>query len=159
MKKIMILFVGISLFARENPFFLPHEQVAPIPPSSQQYLATQTEQQTRSNETNTTSIASKKWTKKITLPFMRLFFAADSFLIQTSDPVQKHFLLDHPKKFVIDYAKKRDFGYKKYTLHFNNFSQVEIASHPSYYRVAVRLHGCDRFDVNLSQQTLLFRCK
>ncbi len=196
MKKIALLsLLSLWLLARENPFFLPREQVAPVAPPQEQPITAKQPQQplhpkvprtpapnpqppqtiahVPSHEENATRQAAAKqsgdgnvtqtqtfnFSKVITLPFVKISFASDAFLVQTKDPMKRKFLLDTPRKFVIDYAARRSFGYKRYPIGVGNFTQLELASHPGYYRIAISLQGCKNYDFSSSEEGFLFRCK
>lgn len=193
MKKVALLsLIALWLIARENPFFLPREQVAPIPaPKEQPIEAKQTKtpapaptqitknQKSEANataaadavqtpakpETNTSKSAVLDsdtpiaYQKDIKLPFLTVRFAKDAFLVSTKDPIKRKFMLDSPKKFVIDYAAKRNFGYKKFPVEVGKFSKLEMASHPGYYRIAVSLQGCEKFDFRQLEEGFVFRCR
>ncbi len=192
MKKVALLsLVALWLVARENPFFLPREQVAPIPaPKEQPIQAKQTKLPTAApkqpakspkNEANASAEAATQapalqernatksavlenntsivYQKDITLPFVKVRFAEDAFLVSTKDPIKRKFMLDSPKKFVIDYAAKRSFGYKKFPVEVGRFGKLEMASHPGYYRIAISLRGCEKFDFRKLDEGFLFRCR
>ena len=128
MKRLLLLALSLAIFARENPFVLPSSS------NSQSSLARSTSQ--------SSSAASVQ--KVLDLGFMDIRKGPDMLIIHTKDPLKRHFIIDRPKKMVLDFASRHTFETKKVVFTQGAFKDIAIGSHGRFYRVAVAVEKtCD----------------
>lgn len=131
MKRSLIL-IPLLLIGRENPFILPTPSSLVATQSSSiasVVVASQAAQQS--------SVASKQ--KKIVYPFVTLVFKEDGIDILTKNRVKRYFVLENPKKLVVDIYSRKSFESKRANVDFANFTKLTLGSHKSYYRIAIGL--------------------
>ncbi len=136
-KLLLVLGCMIVGFARINPFVLPQASGSLDASAASSSVASSSVHVQSSFADATVPL------KKIDYGFGRLLLYADSFVIETTDPLKRTFTLDAPKKIVLDFAKKREFPSKKIPLDHPLFTQLQLGAHPSFYRMAISIsQGC-----------------
>lgn len=178
MKKslFIVALASICLFARIDPFELPSSSsqeadlfdfddldmgtaVFPeVGSSSSTSSVTYSKAKVESHSSSSSSSTAQKPLASISYGFGKIDFFENSFLLITSDPIKRSFMIDKPKKLVIDFNKKRDFATKSYTIHHPLFTKVELGSHKSYYRLAVTIQGDCRYRIEKQEEGYLVSC-
>ncbi len=132
MKILFSLLLGMVLaYARLNPFVLPSQE------SSIQ--SSHTSEATNKSSQSTSSGEQPR--KTLSYGFGQIEFYDDRFIVKTKDSLKKSFLLDKPKKIVLDFASSRHFETKNQKLDIPLFRRVQVGSHKNFYRIAVTIEG------------------
>ena len=180
MKKSLLIVVLsiVCLFARIDPFELPSlssssqesdlfdlsdlEMGTAVFPevgsSSNTSSATHSKEKVKSYSASSSSSIARKPLASISYGFGKIAFFENSFLLITSDPIKRSFMIDKPKKIVIDFDKKRDFATKSYAIDHPLFTKVELGAHKSYYRLTVTIQGDCRYRIEKQEEGYLVSC-
>ncbi len=145
MKKVsLLLWCCIVLgYARVNPFILPGES----PPHPVTPYASSTGARSIQSAQSSSIANDPLLLRKIEYRFGTILVYPDFLIIQTPDRLKRSFVLDSPKKIVLDFIKKSDFPSKRIVLEHPLFHQIQLGAHSSFYRMAISVSKDCRVDL------------
>ncbi len=154
MKKL-VLFITTLLLARENPFVLPGQKIE-IPHKevvTKKIVHKETEiEPTEKEQQNDVA----KQDRLLDLGFLKIAQQEKRLIILTNDPLRGSFMLDHPKKVVFDFKKRRSFKTKSIAAKAP-FKKLTIGAHKRFYRIAIEVDP--RCHPKVDKKKLTIECR
>jgi hypothetical protein len=151
-----ILFLQMTLFARENPF-VPVEPDAVSVQQAQKtdgiIILTDEEATAEENQTkiqNPTDVSIEETPVKeqsINYQQIRFVLKGKTVRIETKDALKKDFAIANPMRIILDFKSQAEYPSRKKSLTVPPFSQLRIGSHKGYYRVVLELEHAANYSV------------
>ncbi len=167
-KTIMPLVCATMLMARIDPFFLPGESSSSkasgisssfVSAKSASSVASSTQVMLKSAASSSNHEALDKEAITFDYGFLQVAIFDDRIELHTKDRLKKHFLLDNPKKIVLDFATKRRFASKKNKIKHPKFTNITLGAHANYYRLAIAFKGACKNRLQRDGATLILFCE
>ncbi|WP_281951603.1 AMIN domain-containing protein [Nitrosophilus kaiyonis] len=129
MKYFIIIFLLLSLYARENPFE-PVTNTKPVKVTKSKKISSEKE----------FAIAKVEIPKIKPFKWISIELSDNYIVFLTNDKIKKIFSISNPEKIVLDFKAKRSFPTKKIENLDNKIVEnIILGSHKNYYRVAIKL--------------------
>lgn len=89
------------------------------------------------------------------LPYISFGIDGKKLMVMTQDSMLREFDLAEPTKIVMDFKRNTTFYTKTLKTNKMYFEEIALGNHKGYYRVAIKLDGKYRYQVNKSENGYL----